>query len=43
VYREQTEPLIEFYRRRGLLREVDGDQPLAAVTGDIQAALATRV
>jgi adenylate kinase len=24
VYRAQTEPLIAFYRRRGLLREVDG-------------------
>jgi adenylate kinase len=43
VYREQTEPLIEFYRRRGLLREVDGDRPLAAVTADIQAVLAIRV
>ena len=25
VYRKQTEPLIEFYRKRGLLRVVDGN------------------
>jgi len=25
VYREQTEPLVEFYRRRGKLRTVDAD------------------
>ena len=24
VYRKETEPLLDFYRRRGLLREVDG-------------------
>ena len=24
VYREQTEPLIAYYRRQGLLREIDG-------------------
>jgi adenylate kinase len=39
VYREQTEPLIAFYRQQGLLREVDGDQSLAAVTAAILAAL----
>jgi len=24
VYREQTAPLLEYYRRQGRLREVDG-------------------
>ena len=24
VYRAQTEPLIAYYRRKGLLREIDG-------------------
>ena len=43
VYREQTEPLVEFYRRRGSLREVDGDQTLVAVTAEILAMLALRV
>jgi len=31
AYREQTAPLIEFYRRAGLLRVVDGMQPIEAV------------
>lgn len=32
VYFDQTRPLIEYYRERGTLCEVDGDQPLEAVT-----------
>ncbi len=28
VYRDQTEPLIEFFRKRGLLTEISGEQPL---------------
>jgi adenylate kinase len=39
IFREQTEPLIAFYRQRGLLRELDGDRPREAVTADIVAAL----
>ena len=31
VYREQTEPLVEFYRDRPSFRRVDGNQPAAAV------------
>ena len=27
VYREKTEPLIGYYRGRGLLREIDGNRP----------------
>lgn len=32
LYREKTEPLIGYYRRLGLLRSIDGDQPVAGVT-----------
>jgi len=32
VYHEQTAPLVEFYRRQGLLIEVDGGQSAEAVT-----------
>jgi adenylate kinase len=32
VYMDQTAPLIAFYRERGLLVEVDGDQSIDAVT-----------
>ena len=40
VYAEQTEPLIEVYRERGLLREVDGMGEVDDVTGRIFGALA---
>ncbi|MEO7624708.1 MAG: adenylate kinase [Nocardioides sp.] len=40
VYSEQTEPLIEVYRERGLLREVDGMGEVDDVTERIFAALA---
>ena len=39
VYAEQTEPLIEVYRDRGLLVEVDGLGEVDEVTGRIFAAL----
>lgn len=31
VYFEQTAPLIQYYRQQGLLREIDGEQPIEAV------------
>jgi len=40
VYAEQTEPLIEVYRSRGLLREVDGIGEVDEVTERILDALA---
>ena len=39
VYESLTAPLIEFYRARGVLEVVDGDQPMAAVTAEILAIL----
>ncbi|HZW02385.1 MAG TPA: adenylate kinase [Anaerolineaceae bacterium] len=39
VYQEQTAPLIEYYRRRGKLVEIDGTQPIEAVTRDLLAAI----
>jgi adenylate kinase len=41
VYREQTQPLIEYYRARGVLREVDGLGTVEAVAERIQGALAS--
>ena len=35
VYREKTEPVIGYYRRRGLLRLVDGSRPIAEVTAQL--------
>jgi adenylate kinase len=40
VYAEQTEPLIEVYRDRGLLIEVDGLGEIDAVTDRVLGALA---
>ncbi len=39
VYEEQTAPLIEYYRDRDLLIEVNGDQPIDTVTEEILFSL----
>jgi adenylate kinase len=36
VYRQQTEPLIAFYRNRQQLVSVDGNQPMDTVTGELK-------
>jgi adenylate kinase len=43
VYNDQTQPLIEFYRAKGLLREINGDQEIAKVLQDIVEALESRI
>jgi adenylate kinase len=39
VYLDETSPLVAQYRKRGVVVEVDGDQPIEAVTEDLLAAL----
>jgi adenylate kinase len=39
VYQEQTEPLIEFYRSRDRLMDINGSQAVEAVTAAIHQAL----
>jgi len=39
VFAETTSPLIAYYRDRGILLEVNGDQPAEAITAEIQARL----
>ncbi len=41
-YRDMTEPLIGFYREKGLLRKVNGSQPVEAVARAIEALLLRR-
>lgn len=41
IYMEKTEPLIDYYRARGLLTEVDGAQDIDAVTRDLVRAVPT--
>ncbi len=40
VYHEQTQPLIEYYKKQGILKSVDGSQPMEKVFSDIVASLA---
>lgn len=40
VYRDQTAPLIDYYRKKGRLRSVDGMQDIDAVSESIAAVLA---
>jgi adenylate kinase len=39
VYREKTEPLIGYYRERGLLYPIDGNLPVEKVTSQMVVAL----
>jgi len=39
VYFKQTMPLIEYYKKSGLLLEIDGTQAIKEVTADLLAAL----
>ena len=39
LYDEQTQPLLEYYGVRGIVREVNGDAPIEQVTADLLAAL----
>ncbi|HDP70159.1 MAG TPA: adenylate kinase [Actinobacteria bacterium] len=39
VYREQTLPLIDYYRKEGLLKNVDGVKPVADVERSVIAVL----
>lgn len=39
LYFQETEPLIEFYRERGILATVNGDQPIEQVSEDILDAI----
>lgn len=43
VYRQKTEPLIEFYRRRGLLTDVDGVGNVSEIADRISRAVAPAV
>jgi adenylate kinase len=42
IFLESTAPLIEHYRGKGVLVEVDGEKPIAEVTESLMAALPER-
>ncbi len=35
VYRSQTEPLAAFYRKEGILNDIDGNRPIGDISNDI--------
>ena len=39
VYSRETEPVLEFYRRRGGVTVLDGNRPLDEVTESIEQAI----
>ena len=38
-YKEQTEPLIDFYKKKGLLVEVDASQKLDKIVSDVKSVI----
>ncbi|OGY08495.1 MAG: hypothetical protein A2700_02675 [Candidatus Blackburnbacteria bacterium RIFCSPHIGHO2_01_FULL_44_64] len=36
VYHEETEPILDFYRQKGILEEIDGDRTVEEVARDIE-------
>lgn len=42
VYEAQTEPLLDYYRQRGLLVEINGQQSIEDVQADLQALVARK-
>lgn len=39
IYWSETAPLVDYYRKRSLLAEIDGEKPVAEVQRDLLAAL----
>jgi adenylate kinase len=39
VYDEQTVPVVQYYRDKGILVEVNGDQPIDVVQGELRGAV----
>jgi adenylate kinase len=42
VYREKTEPLVGYFRARGLLRSIDGSQEVTKVTAQVLRSLGVK-
>lgn len=38
-YSRQTEPVLDFYEKKGLVKHINADQPIEKVWQDVQAAL----
>jgi adenylate kinase len=43
LYFEETAPLLDYYRAKGLVREINADQPIDKVTADLMSAITTAI
>ena len=41
IYKETTEPLIDFYKERNILEKIDGDRELKIISDEIKQKMAT--
>ena len=41
IYKETTEPLIDFYRKKNILEYIDGDRELKIISDEIKQKMAT--
>ena len=41
IYKETTEPLIDFYRDKNILEYIDGDRELKIISDEIKQKMAT--
>jgi len=41
IYKETTEPLIDFYRKKKILEYIDGDRELKIISDEIKLKMAT--
>lgn len=39
VYKKQTQPVLEYYKKKGVLINIDGDREIEEITSDIKSAL----
>lgn len=42
IYHQETEPLLEIFRQKGILEEVDGEKPIEAVHQDLAERIKTK-
>lgn len=42
IYQQQSAPVVEFYRKRGVLKEIDGNRAIEAVFGEVLLAISNQ-
>ena len=39
VYHEETEPVLEFYRQKGVLEEIDGERTIKEIAQELESRM----